>query len=113
MNGDLLQRLLALSRKTGDKIIVADGDNAFVLLPLEQYESQVSTGTVKNPTSGLATDPTVRQSMPTEEDPILAMNREVAALGSKKEPADPLGNLFDAADIDDINEEQFYLEPID
>jgi hypothetical protein len=43
MNGKYLQRLIELSKRTGDTLIVADpqGENSVVLMPVQRYEDLV------------------------------------------------------------------------
>ncbi len=103
MKAEMLDRLLALSRTTGDRLVVLEGDTAVVLLPLEKYEDLLGGGAVS------ATVP--NRARPA--DPVEAANREVAALkeADRARAADTLAAMLDAAD--DGGEEQFYLEPIE
>lgn len=119
MNADMFQRLLALSKKTGDRLVVVEGDSATVLLPIERYEELMTRRSERIPVEKLPVTPSAPQKQPvikTEpiEDPIEAMNREVAALREKAAQVTNLAAFMDEVQKDEeIREEQFYLEPVE
>ena len=69
-----LQKVIDLAKKTGDRVIVFDGenpDNAYVIMPVEEYEGLISKKGAVNLT---------------EDELIDTINRQIAAAQSEDEP---------------------------
>lgn len=116
LDASLLQRLLALSQKTGDRLIIAHEQGATVLLSLEQYEALVLGGVSVAPFSPSPIAPVGKQVFAPPVDPIEKVNLEMAKAVAKKpqEAAERLAaELAPAAPLETVGEETFYLEPID
>ena len=105
----MLQRLLELTRKTGDKLVVVEGDSGTVLLPLERYEELLGgvQGVVRYGSGFVGAKTAV-------EDPIETANKEVASLTDPAARADDIKVVFDGIQGEGgLGEEQFYLEPVE
>ncbi|MBP9749088.1 hypothetical protein KBD18_02690 [Patescibacteria group bacterium] len=112
MNATLLERLLAVAKKTGDRLVVVEGDNAVVLLPIERYEELLV---------GAPASVSIRQSeMPIEkrerieERPSVFEEPSISGFRTdiRQVPQD-LRVLDSIANETAIDEEQFYLEPVE
>jgi hypothetical protein len=104
----MLEKLLDISRRTGDRLVVVEGDSAVVLLPLERYEEMLA---------GVKT--VIRTAKPAsaaapEADPIASAGDELTGFQDQAAKPDDFRTVFDKIQGDgDITEEQFYLEPVD
>ena len=107
MQAVMLNRLLELSRRSGDRLVVVEGDTAVVLLPLERYEELLGRGTA-GARAAVASD--------SFEDPITAANRKMAELRESLPQTALVPAVMDQVQNeaeDQVNEEQFYLEPVE
>ncbi len=123
-----LRRLLDLARRTGDRIIVTDpeGEDVFVLMGLDQYESLL----VARGTFSQSTQPSSVPSHPSdifEAMPPAGSSAETWDLGklNPQEQTDleaqyqaylrekEKGKKEKAVKDEEFGEEQFYLEPIE
>ncbi len=107
MQAGMLNRLMELSRKTGDRLVVVEGDTAVVLLPLERYEELLGRG---------AAGATAAVAPAGFEDPISAANRKMAELREFLPQTALVPAVMDQVqneEDDQVNEEQFYLEPVE
>lgn len=128
MDHETLQRLLTLSGKTGDRIIVTDpaGEKPYVLMSLDQYEklmgSNPESAATEKPSS---TIPARRPSLPVPEDldpPVdLSPARKKREIPLWKPTDKPKGGSAPApapavpagGEKEAVSEEQFYLEPLE
>lgn len=104
MMSEKLMKIFSLVRKTGDKVILADenGENALVIMPLEEYEKMVFQ---TSPVSGL-----------TEEEMLDRINQDITRWQATQDiPTDNQLNLDKKTDSgeDDAEEERYYVEPIE
>lgn len=118
MKSELLERLLALSKKTGDRLVIVEGDSATVLLPIERYEELMDRRMDRVPVEKQPVARVVPQNLPVKtevtEDSVEAMNREIAVLREKASQVTNLAAFMDEVQKDEeIGEEQFYLEPVE
>lgn len=105
----MLQRLLELTRKTGDRLVAVEGDSGIVLLPLERYEELLGgvREVVRYPIAG-------DQAGAAVEDRIEVANEEVASLRGETDKVDDIKAVFDGIQGEgEPGEEQFYLEPVE
>jgi len=128
MQNDMLQRLLALIGKTGDRIVVTDpaGEKPYVLMSLEHYEkllgegkaSEVNTakkghrspsGSVRRPSLRVAED----LDPPVDLGP--AKKKREIPLWKPSAPSKDVKESKVAAETEteSESEEQFYLEPLE
>lgn len=135
---DAFKRILALARRTGDRLIVTDpdGQEAFALLSLDQYEELLG-GPKDEP--GLPPPPPdlpppvpVAVDVPTLEfheselpldasEPILTpapqATSPVSVPVSEEKPTEkpPISQVLPpiSGEEEDFGEEQFYLEPVE
>ena len=111
MHIEVLSRLLELSQKTGDRLVVVEGDTAVVLLPLERYEELLKR---------MPADPAPASFTPASE-PLQAphanfLEQSASSFPQKSHlpwnPEEPISPLFDHLE-EETGEEQFYLEPVE
>jgi hypothetical protein len=134
-----LQRIFALVRKTGDRVILADleGRDAFVVMPFEEYEQMVQgMGVGQNPPissgekHGLQADLDIWESMKeaksssetwdlSKMSPTELQNLEqqyqtfVQAKEITSDKSEKKQVFSEGNDAEESGEEQFYLEPIE
>lgn len=108
---NLLKRLLELSKRTGDRIVFADleGDNAYVVLALYEYERLVLGGSSKD-------IPRQRVESPISE------REKIVNLSAPRSAASPLDEMSrevvrtleaERAETEIEPEERYFLEPIE
>lgn len=97
MDSFLWKKLAAMARK-GDKVVVVEGGEAMVLLPLEAYE-RLSGGAAED-----STDEDTFE-LPDLDEPWEADMPSVKA----KEPV----SVRPSGGLDEFEEERFYLEPVE
>jgi|GEM_PF-4979581 len=109
MKAEMLQRLFEMSKKTGDRLVVLEGDSGFVLLPLDRYEELLAVGT-----EGVRFETPVVAPAVHREDPIEVANKEVAKIVSQAAKSDAIKTVFDGIEgAGEVSEETFYLEPVE
>jgi len=107
---DSFKRVLRLIEKTGDRFVVAEGEELYVVMSVSQYEGLLGaggqTGARAVPERGL-TPPAVFEQESVYETPLPPEEPSESSpdLAAKKpfQPPEPEG----------MEETQFYLEPID
>ncbi len=112
MNGILLERLLAMAKKTGDRLVVVEGDNAVVLLPIDRYEELLGGASASVP---------IRQSEMSAEtharvEARQPISQESAVSGFRtdiRQVPEDLRVMDSIANETATDEEQFYLEPVE
>jgi hypothetical protein len=112
MNGNLLERLLAVAKKTGDRLVVVEGDTAVVLLPIDQYE-QLLGG---NEVSLSKQRPDVREAERLEPSQHPSTFEKPAVTGFRTDmpqATEDIRVLDSIANETALDEEQFYLEPVE
>ncbi len=135
---DAFKRILALARRTGDRLIVTDPDGleAFALLSLDQYEELLGGPKDEPPLPPPPPDlpppipaaqdiPTVafhdpepplepQESAPFPPPPVSAPV-SVPVLEEKQPEKPPVSQALPpiSGEEDDFGEEQFYLEPVE
>lgn len=112
MNAVLLERLLAMAKKTGDRLVVVEGDSAVVLLPIERYEELLGG------VSHTAVQPTMQQAprvTPHAVTPVAAaVEPTYPVFRSDVRPVPQEARDFPSSPTDAaVEEEQFYLEPVE
>lgn len=105
---DSFKRILALARRTGDRLIVTDpeGQEAFVLLGLDQYEALLGGSTrppapVSAPIQPSAPVPVEAPIVPATPVPVLVSPVPEAAPAPAPQKEE------------EFSEAQFYLEPVE
>jgi hypothetical protein len=112
MNGNLLERLLAVAKKTGDRLVVVEGDTAVVLLPIDRYEqllgeNEASLSTQRSDVrEEKCPQPTYRPSA--SEEPAVSGFRT-----DMRQVPEDIRVLDSIANETALDEEQFYLEPVE
>jgi len=135
-----LQRIFALARKTGDRVILADleGRDAFVVMPFEEYERMVvqgreatqnpliSSGEKQGPQADLDIWKSMKEAKSSSEtwdlskmSPSELQNLEqqyqtfVQAKEIAFDKSEKKQVFSEGNDAEESGEEQFYLEPIE
>ncbi len=111
MNRNFL-RILDLVRKTGDRLVITDfqGDEAFVVMDLDQYELMIGGSDVS------AANPQVKLA---KKDDFEHINEEIENWreSQKDKITEELAENIDSDEVDPSDgldeEERFYLEPIE
>lgn len=100
----MIERLLELSKRTDDRLLVVEGDRAFVLLPLERYEELLGVR------AGAVQAPAFRGSeFPADLDRV---NKEIAF--ARPSAHEGINRIFDEIEAKEpAGEETFYLEPVE
>ncbi len=127
MNGQF-KRILDLVRRTGDRMIVtdADGESAYVVMGLDQYEDLITSGHgAPKEDEAVDWDPSMYGDLiPTEEhaaepqhddrpqDLRKAVEHDLAILEAWKNEQDAPKKSQDEPKVNP-DEERFYLEPIE
>ena len=120
MQQSLFKKLLELSKKTGDRIVFADveGSEAYVVLPLEDYEKLVTGSPItlkKEITEQPKTSPLVERVAEYEPtNALLEISREVVKTleVERLEDAKPV-RLAINDELELEPEERYYLEPLE
>lgn len=110
MKAVLLERLLAVAKKTGDRLVVVEGDTAVVLLPIDRYEELLG-GRVQE-----AQPAAFQEKRPHgEATPSLPSQETVPPVfrGDVRHVPEDLTVLDSIAQEVALEEEQFYLEPVE
>ncbi|TAK03311.1 type II toxin-antitoxin system Phd/YefM family antitoxin [Patescibacteria group bacterium] len=86
-----IRRILELSKRTGDRVIITDpeGEDAFVVMGLDQYEGLLGPGKVERVENTEKVERTGRM-----DGPSLRQDRDIRPLQPKDEDAPP-PDLFD------------------
>lgn len=139
MNQETLQRILDLIGRTGDRVVITDpaGENPYVLMGLDQYESLMvgskpQGASFQPATAGKPQAPGSKPSIQVAEDidPPVSLKAMASFNGKKKDiplwrkeekpssaeasagkPASPPRAA--APEVAGQGEEQFYLEPLE
>lgn len=131
MNSEQLKRLMRLSQRTGTPLIVSEGDDAMVILDVDQYEAllglaEEAAGYMEPAFDEPDDDPALEVMPPVQEmsspehtevkdEHISSDSLQHRAAPVEVEEEAGLPNVTSALDEDPFagEEEQFYLEPID
>ncbi len=103
----LLKKIMSLARKTGDRCILIDetGDQAFVLLDLEDYEKLVS-----EPLARLEKQSLTAQISQDKIKPEIAKTNPEPLLGNLPEDRD---FFSETSEKEMLGPGRFYLEPLE
>lgn len=124
---DTFKRILALARRTGDRLIVTDpdGKEAFAILSLDQYEELLGgpkdePGLPLPPPPAPVEDvsPLVPADLVIPPPPLEpTVSTPIPAISSPSSPSDPsnlpIGIPIPLKEDPEFGEEQFYLEPVE
>ncbi|MFH0780127.1 MAG: hypothetical protein V1928_04740 [Parcubacteria group bacterium] len=101
MDSSTWSKICDLIGKTGDRCIIADGDDIFVAMGLNSYEKLVFG---KSEVKGL-----------TEDELLDKMNRDIAVWQSanREEDKNETADFEIAEDEDDEDADQYYIEPVE
>ncbi|HCC22722.1 TPA: hypothetical protein DF272_00915 [Candidatus Falkowbacteria bacterium] len=105
MNFDL-SKIINLIKRTGDRYIINDGDDLFVLLPFSDYSDLIAEKKAKiGPVNNLS-----------EEELLRKINSEIIQWKMTQPESTIQESFFQELDkkgLEESSEEQYYLEPID
>lgn len=95
------KKILDFIRRTGDRAIIADpeSDEIFVLTTLSDYEQKILR---KSPVKGL-----------TEDQLLDRINQDIAVWQSTKETEVDDYKVLEEEDVEEVEEDRYYVEPIE
>lgn len=119
MQQNELQRLIRLSKKTGDTLIIGDsqGGESVVILPVDRYEALIDAWAGE---AGIPSEEPVMemydQPFEAESDipelPLEEIRKMAASQGDQEIIPEPVKEPISES-VDEGEEERFYLEPIE
>lgn len=119
---DIFKRILALARRTGDRLIVTDpdGKDAFALLSLDQYEELLG-GPKDEPGLPLPPPPLPEEILSPGPADFAVLQPSLESAVSPTIPAAPAPQVplqeghipIPLKEDTEFGEEQFYLEPLE
>ncbi len=116
MDKKKIDRLIRIVRKTGSPLVISEGSDEFVLMDLDQYEIMIGIGNVSNEIEHnhnqdiIEDDLTPGEHLVPEEFFMPEVgNEEKSGISNITEEKNKSADEY----IGSVNEEQFYLEPIE